>query len=367
VIRPLRQGGAVLGAALLTILLTGGPARADAQRASQWYFGPMKLEQAQELGKGGAGVTVAVIDTGVDSTHQDLQGAMAPGWNTARKVPADNVDGGPHGTGIAVLIGGRGHGRGDGLLGVAPRSKIMNVSPNLEPGIVADGIRWAAAHGAKVINMSFTGPTGDDIVQSAVDEAVAADVVLIAGAGNDHGPVQMPARLDHVLAVGSVDRQGRVANFSNFGKQLDLVTYGTAMTVARPHNKYELVHGTSDSTALVSGVAALMRARYPDMSAAEVVDRLTRTATDRGAKGRDDYYGYGVLNPVAALTAPRTPPPSATATAAPTTTGDVAQAPVSSPSSARSGIPPLLIVAIGVVGLIVAGAAFMIVRARRNS
>jgi type VII secretion-associated serine protease mycosin len=341
------------------------PARADAQRDAQWYFGPMKLAEAQELGRGGGGVVVAVLDSGVDKTHQDLHGAMVPGRNTARDVPEDNLDSGPHGTGIAVLIAGRGHGSDDGLLGVAPRSKIMSVTPTEDSLLIAKGIRWAVDHGAKVINMSFAQDSGDQTVQSAVDEAVAADVVLVAGSGNDHGPVLMPARLDGVLAVGSVTRENKVADFSNFGKQLDLVTYGTDMTVARPHNRYELVHGTSDSTALVSGAAALIRARYPDMSAAEVVDRLTRTATDRGPKGRDDHYGYGELNVVAALTAPRTPP---SATATPTRTGDAAQAPVAyTPTTERRGIPPLLFVAAGILLLIVAAVAFVIVRVRRNS
>jgi subtilisin family serine protease len=241
----------------------------------------------------------------------------------------------------------------------------MSVSPMQDSYLVAEGIRWAVAHGAKVINMSFEGKSGDATVQSAVDEAVAADVVLVACAGNDDGPILMPARLDGVLAVGSVTSQNKVADFSNSGKQLDLVTYGTNMPSARPHNRYATVHGTSDSSALVSGVVALMRARYPDMSAVEVVDRLTRTATDRGAKGRDDHYGYGQLNVVAALTAPRTPP---SATATPTRTGDAAQAPVAyTPTTERRGIPPLLFVAAGILLLIVAAVAFVIVRVRRNS
>ena len=359
------MGGAALGAALLTVLMTGVPARADSVRDSQWYFGPMKLAEAQKLGNGGAGVTVAVLDSGVDTKHQDLRGATVAGFNTARKVPDDDLDSGPHGTGIAVLIAGRGHGSADGLLGVAPRSKVMSVTPTEDPVLVADGIRWAVQHGAKVINMSFVLPLGGDTMQAAIDEAVAADVVLVAGAGNDHEAVDMPASLRGVIAVGSVDRTNKAADFSNYGKALDLVAYGTSMTVARPHNKYELVHGTSDSTALVSGAAALIRARYPDMSAAEVVDRLTRTATDRGEKGKDDYYGYGQLNVLAALTAPRVAP---SATTTPTKAGDAAQAPVAyTPATDSRGLPPLLFVAVGVLLLIVVLAVVMIVRTRRNT
>lgn len=367
-IRFLRKGGAAIGAALLVALLPGTPARADAQRAAQWYFGPMKLAEAQELGDGGAGVTVAVLDSGIDKTHQDLRGATVPGWNTARKAADDNIDTWPHGTGMAALIAGRGHGSGDGLLGVAPRSKVMSVGPTEDPALVADGIRWAVAHGAKVINMSFTLGHGDDIVQKAVDDAVAADVVLVGGAGNDHQPVAMPAKLNGVLAVGSVDRNNKVAAFSGYGKELDLVTYGTAMTVARPHDKYEVEHGTSDSTALVSGVAALIRAKYPDMSAAEVVDRLTRTAVDRGPKGRDEQYGYGQLDAIAALTAPRTPPSSAAATPA---DSDVnAGTPVASPPAVEdTGLPAwLFLVVVAVLLALVAGlVVFLIARVRRRT
>jgi type VII secretion-associated serine protease mycosin len=362
----LRTGGAAIGAALLAVLLTGVPARADAERDSQWYFAPMQLAKAQELGNGGEGVTIAVLDTGIDTTHQDLRGATSPGYDTLRQAPSGNSDSSGHGTGIATLIAGRGHGSGDGLLGVAPRSKVMAVTPSGDTVYAAEGIRWAVAHGAKVINMSFGLPPSDAI-RRAVDEAVAADVVLVAASGNEHQAVAVPAALPGVLAVGAVDQNNRVAGFSNYGKELDLVAYGTRIPAARPGNEYTVVKGTSDSAALVSGVAALIRARYPDMSAAEVVDRLTRTATDRGAKGRDDYYGYGQLNPVAALTAPRVIPsaPTAAPTDAPVT---AAQDPVAVPSTVDGGLPGwLFFAAIGVLVLIVVAAVVLIARARRSS
>ena len=366
-LRSLRVGGAALGAALLTVLLTGAPARADAERDSQWYFAPMQLAKAQALGNGGEGVTVAVLDTGIDTTHQDLHGATLPGYDTVHKAPSGSQDGGGHGTGIATLIAGRGHGSGDGLLGVAPRSKVMAVTPADDPVYAAEGIRWAVEHGAKVINMSFALPVGSDVMRRAVNEAVTADVVLVAASGNEHQGVGMPASLPGVLAVGAVDRNNKVADFSNFGKELGLVAYGTQIPAARPHNTYTVRKGTSDSSALVAGVAALIRARYPDMSAAEVVDRLTRTATDRGAKGRDDYYGYGQVNPVAALTAPRVKP-SATTTAPADAEVPTAHEPTPATETVDAGLPGwLFVVAIGVLVLIVVLAVVMIVRVRRNS
>jgi subtilisin family serine protease len=320
---------------------------------------------AQELGKDGAGVIVAVIDTGVDSTHQDLRGATVPGRNVARGEPADDIDTGPHGTGIASLIAGRGHGSGDGILGVAPRSEVMSISPAIDRVGVAEGIHWAVDHGAKVINMSFALDAGDT-VRRAIDDAAAADVVVVGAVGNEHGPVDEPAVFPGVLGVGTVERNNKVASFSNHGAGVDLVAYGAHVPVALPHDRYELNTGTSNSSALVAGAAALIRARYPDMSAAEVVDRLTRTAIDRGPHGRDDYYGYGQLDVIAALTAPRIKP---TATAAPATaSGGPAGAPVATaPVADQQGLPGwLFLVVVGLLVLVVALAAVMIVRARRN-
>ncbi|GIE99012.1 S8 family peptidase [Paractinoplanes rishiriensis] len=367
----LRRGGAALGAALfavlLTGLLTGAPARADRQRDAQWYVAPMKLPEAQKLGKGGEGVVVAVIDTGVDTKHQDLRGAAVPGRYTAVNGPDDDLDSGPHGTGMAGLIAGRGHGSGDGLLGVAPRSKVMPIRPVADGVLIADGIRWAIDNGAKVINMSFQLELESDVVARAIAEAVAADVVVVAAVGNDGGEVDEPAVFPGALGVGSVDRNNRVSSFSNRGEGVDLVTYGSVMPVAAPGNKYGRSEGTSNSAALVSGVAALMRARYPDMSAAEVVDRLTGTAVDRGAQGRDNLYGHGQLDVIAALTAPRTPPSKAPVTAT-ATPGLPADGPpiVSEPIVERRGIPPFLIIGFGLLLLILALAALMILRARRN-
>ncbi|MEU4237991.1 S8 family serine peptidase [Actinoplanes sp. NPDC026619] len=355
----IRRGAAALAAALLAVLVTGAPARADRERDREWHLSAMKAAQAAELGKGGAGVIVAVIDTGVDTRHPDLTGATVPGRNTALDSADDDVDSGGHGTGIAVLIAGRGHGSGDGLLGIAPRSQVMPIRPIADAVLVADGIRWAVQHGAKVINMSF-GLDSSDALRAAVDEAVAADVVLVAGAGNDNTEANRSATLPGVLAVGAIDRAGKIAKFSNHGPEVDLVAYGTDIPVAVPRGKYALADGTSSSSALVAGAAALIRARYPDMSATEVAQRLTTTATDRGEKGRDDYYGYGELNLIAALTAPR-------AAVSPSSAAVVARPPDSTPDAPRQGIPALLMAAIGVALLVVGVAAVMIVRTRRRT
>jgi type VII secretion-associated serine protease mycosin len=366
VIRFAHRASTAFGAGLLIVALSAVPAsavgtsRADAARDAQWYFAPMRLDRAQQLGKDGEGVTVAVVDTGVDGTHQDLRGAVVAGRNMAGDRPSTNVDTGKHGTGMAALIAGRGHGPGRGVLGIAPRSKIMPIRPVSDHVLVAAGIRWAVEHGAKVINLSFALKLSGESLRDAIAEAVAADVVVVGAVGNGGGAVELPTSLPGVFGVGSVDRKNRVASFSNRGAGVDLVTYGTDIPLAEPGDNYVVSDGTSDSSALVAGAVALIRARYPDMSAAEVVDRLTRTAIDRGPKGRDDRYGAGQLDLVAALTAPRTPPSASPPPPA------VTDAPVVASSERDTGFPPWIIVAVGVLLLIVALAGLMIVRSRRG-
>lgn len=364
-IRAARRAGAALFAALLVVLLTGVPARADTWRDRQWYFGPMRLAQAQQLGKGGAGVTVAVIDTGVDSRHRDLRGATVGGWVVTREEPTGNVDTGPHGTGMAALIAGRGHGDDSGLLGVAPRSKVMPIRPANDDLLISNGIRWAVDHGATVVNMSFNLPSGQ-VLADAIADAYADDVVFVASAGNGGGAVVEPGAFPNVIAVGAVGRDNRAASFSNRGPQVDLVTYGVDIPVARPGNGYDVTNGTSVSSALVAGAVALIRARYPDMKAPEVVDRLMSTAIDRGPKGRDDRYGAGQLDLIAALTAPRVAPATSSAPAA-NPAGNPAAAPVTARSTGDDGPSPWLIVAVGVLVLVAGLAALMVLRARRSS
>ncbi|MFC3741023.1 S8 family peptidase [Paractinoplanes deccanensis] len=356
--------GAASAAIILLLLVTGVPARADGWRERQWYFAPMKLAQAQRLANGGAGVTVAVLDTGIDGRHQDLRGAVVAGRYTPRDEPAGNTTSGPHGTAMATLIAGRGHGDGDGLLGVAPRSKVMPIRPVMDHTLVVEGIEWAIQRGAKVINMSFE-LDSDGTLEKAVAKAAAADVVLVAAAGNENSGVSAPARYPGVIAVGSVGRDNKVAGFSNHGPELDVVAYGMGIPVARPGNSYAVTNGTSVSSAIVAGAVALVRARYPDMSAAEVVDRILDTAIDRGPAGRDDRYGAGQLDVLAALTAKRT---AETASPAPARVTDVpVGAPAAAASTSDGRLPPLLIVAVGSLMLIVALVLLVMLRVRRNS
>jgi type VII secretion-associated serine protease mycosin len=336
-------------AALVAVIGPAAPARADSVRDGEWWLRTLKVAQAQHITKG-AGVTVAVVDSGVNAGHPDLKGTVLAGRDMVSGKDARwDADG--HGTAMAGIIAARGRG-GSGVVGIAPAAKILPVRPANDTAFAAEGIRWAAAHGARVMNLSFAIAPSEEL-HTAIQEAAAADVVLIGAAGNSgdkDNSAEYPVSYPEVLGVGGVDQKGRVLPFSQHGPQVDIVAPGTDMITAGLADTYRTGWGTSNAAAVVSGAAALIRARHPGLSATQVVRLLTATATDRGRPGRDDYYGSGVLNLVAALTAA---PPSP----APTSATAVSQAPaaVAAPEpTADPGLPPLLIVAAGVVLLLVA-------------
>jgi type VII secretion-associated serine protease mycosin len=358
--RSVRAGVAV--AVTLAVVFVGAvPARADGTRRDEWYLSTLQVTQAQRITKG-AGVVVAVVDQGVSTEHPDLKGAVLAGRDTVAQKNDGHFDPDGHGTAMAGIIAARGRG-GSGLLGLAPEAKILPVRPSNDTYFAAEGIRWAASHGAKVINMSFA-IGGSENLQAAVKEAAVADVVLVGAVGNtgDKGnALEYPVAYPEVLGVGAVDRTGKVPGFSQHGPQVDIVAPGTDIPSLYLGNDYRTGRGTSDAAAIVSGAAALVRAKYPDLSAAEVVQRLTETAIDKGDRGRDDYYGNGQLDLVAALTAPQPATSSAPA---------VTHAPAAAPAAAadeghRGGIPPLAIIAAGVV--ILAGAVLAVIFAIRRS
>jgi type VII secretion-associated serine protease mycosin len=359
--RGLARPVAAVVSALAVVLVSASPARADTIRDREWWLDALNVAQAQRITKG-AGVTVAVVDSGVNAGHPDLKGAVLAGRDTVDgKDGRSDTDG--HGTAMAGIIAARGRG-GSGILGIAPEAKILPVRPSNDTTFAAEGIRWAAAHGAKVINLSFAIGQSDNL-RAAIRDAAAADVVLVGAAGNtgDRGnAAEYPVSYPEVLGVGAVDRKGKVLPFSQHGPQVDIVAPGIDMPTASLGDNYRTGWGTSNAAAVVSGAAALIRARHPDLTAAQVVEILTATATDKGDKGRDDYYGSGELNLVAALTAP----PQQPSAAVPRVTD--AQAAGTGPASggdSGGGIPPLAIVAAGFV--LLAGAVLVVIVAVRRS
>jgi subtilisin family serine protease len=271
-------------------------------------------------------VTVAVIDSGVDPRVSDLEGTVITGPDfTGVRTRPSNQNWGTHGTWMASLIAGHGHGHGDGIVGIAPRSKILAIrvipdrgDPNYrryehEPETaiqqsLAAGIDYAVRHGASVISMSigYVAPSG--AVQRALLNAYASGVVVVASAGNsgapsgaDQTPVSFPANYPGVISVGAVDAGGTVAGFSSENLSVELAAPGVSVPAQGRDGQYWQVTGTSPACALVAGVAALIKSRYPGLSPRLVATALTSTTTDRQARGYDSRMGFGIVNAAAAL------------------------------------------------------------------
>ncbi|MBP2707619.1 S8 family serine peptidase [Microbispora sp. RL4-1S] len=302
--------------------LAPGVSRADDVRLSQHdVLRTLDVDDAWRLTKG-KGVTVAVLDSGVDPAHRDLVGSVVTGKDfTAGANPAGVEPVRLHGTYMASLIAGHGHGpgAGDGIVGVAPQARVLSVRVILEdeePGfgtfnsdarfenVVARGIRYAVDRGAKVINLSLSKDAPTKAEREAIGYAISKGVVLVAAAGNDGAgkrtaPYSYPASIPGVISVAAVTPALRRASFSNRNSSVLVAAPGVDVLGAGPHDEYWVGRGTSQATALVSGVAALIKSRYPRMSPALVAQALTSSPARR-----DPYNtgtGFGVVNAYRAL------------------------------------------------------------------
>ncbi|MGN9764618.1 type VII secretion-associated serine protease mycosin [Micromonospora sp. SD12] len=280
----------------------------DRIRGDQWHLNFLKVTEAHRINQG-EGVTVAVPDTGV-YPHPDLARNLRRGVDIVAGGSGDGrQDQDSHGTGMAGLIAAHGNTDNKGALGIAPRAKILPIRVKLDnqggtSHQLAAAIDFAIRENAKVISISAAG-AADSKLLTAVDAALRADIVVVAGAGNKplSRQVGFPASHPGVIAVGGIDRTGRLAAVSVTGPEVDLVAPAADIYSTSVDGKYRKGTGTSDSTAIVAGAAALIRSKYPYLPASEVAHRLTATAIDKGPPGRDDEYGHGVIDLVAALTA----------------------------------------------------------------
>lgn len=303
------MGAIALAGALLAG--TAPAASADSTRDRQWSLDAFEAEKRVWPESEGEGVTVAVVDDGVDASHPDLRDNVLPGANVVGGGPG-NVATQDHGTAMASLIAGHGHGpgNGDGIRGLAPKAKILPAKVDRPDGkvdtdTVADGINYAVEQKVDVINISLAGMWSHAKVKKAVALAWENDVLVVAGAGNKGlKGIDMPAGLPGVVAVGAITEAGNVWENSNHGEELMLTAPGADIEAATLDSGYESSNGTSNATAYVSAAAALVRAKYPDLTAGQVVNRLTKTALlpEKMGEAPDDHYGYGMIRPYRALT-----------------------------------------------------------------
>jgi subtilisin family serine protease len=283
--------------------------RPDPGRAQQWGLDAIGAGAAWAVTRG-AGVVVAVVDTGV-APAPDLAGRLLPGWN-AIDADDDAADDNGHGTHVAGTIA---EVEGNGLAesGVAPEASILPVKVLAADGGGADsdvaaGIVWAADHGARIINLSLGGSEPSSVLADAVAYARHLGVLIVAAAGNDGGTVGVPARLAGVVAVGAVDSALVRPPFSAGGRSLDLVAPGVGILQQTLDGvggfADRMFTGTSMASPHVAAVAALVLAAGRATTATGVARLLARTALDLGAPGKDTAYGAGLVRADAALGVP---------------------------------------------------------------
>jgi type VII secretion-associated serine protease mycosin len=307
----------------LVLALTAAPvAHADQVRDLEYWLNEYGFAQAWQTTKG-AGVKVAIIDTGVDGSVPDLAGAVVGGTDASGvgspngQKPIGDAESADHGTWVASLLAGRGTGPTSGVLGAAPEARILSVSVALGKSAgpigtddqIASAVRWAVDNGAKVINMSLTRNTLDwpTSWDDAFQYAFAHDVVVVAAAGNrgsGTSEVGAPATIPGVLTVAGVDRQGTASfDASSQGITIAVSAPSEQLVGASPGGGYVQWAGTSGAAPLVSGAVALVRAAHPELSAADVIERLIATARPVPGTVPSPIYGYGLLNVSAAVTA----------------------------------------------------------------
>ena len=320
-----------LAVACLALNATSASAATSSVRGQEWWLQKLHVTQAWHSTRAG-GVTVAVLDTGVFPKQADLRGAVITGPDYTH---SGRARGGPfwgiHGTAIASLIAGRGHGpnAGAGMMGVAPAASILSVRVTLEsddpllpdanvggglPDAIAHGIRYAVNHHASVIDLPLDpvtvpgspGVGGSSAEKAAVAYALAHHVVLVAPAGDEGAgadPVNFPASYKGVISVGAFDSQFNKASFSSHQPYVTLTGAGAGVIAASGPTAYAQLNSTAAASAVVTGVAALIRAQFPALSPAQVTKALTESARFKHAGGQLDGSGAGTVDAAAALAA----------------------------------------------------------------
>ena len=269
----------------------------------------------------GRGVRVAVIDSGVDAGHPQLRENVGAGRDFLHGEPDGRKDCLGHGTAVASIIAAR-PSRDTGFQGVAPDAEIVPIRISEQTEIDGDGdgvddrgtpaqfaaaIDFAVDQDVQVINLSLVMTTDNALVEQAVARALASGVVVVAAAGNrggdkDGNPTPYPAAYPGVIGVGAVTADGTRAPYSQHGKYVDLVAMGDGVTVAARAGGHRVDQGTSFAAPFVAGTAALIRQRFPELTPAQVEQRLEATADPAPGGTRSDDYGFGLLNPYRAVT-----------------------------------------------------------------
>ncbi len=365
----------------------GGAGPGLVPRAGEWWLTTWKMVPRVWPLSEGAGVTVAVLDTGVQASVPDLRGVVLPGGDLTGRHSNGETDFNGHGTMMAVLIAGQGH--GTGMIGMAPKAKILPVVVNAgavdtisDPATIAAGIIYAANHGARVIDVSQESPSAsasgcDAAEQAAVGYALARDIVVVAAAGDTNligaAPAE-PASCAGVLAVAALEPNRALWPEDARQPYITVVNPGANLvTSGRGGQLITGVSGTRAASALAAGAVALIRSRYPRMPWYQVIQRVTGTALTAGGQVPSDSFGYGIFRLSYAINATAHP----VAASAPNPVyarylawlaspqGKSLSRQGSAPPAAKRGSPAPALIAVAVL-LTVVGAAALLARQKRR-
>lgn len=304
--------------AVAGVMMGAEPASADSIRDRQYWLSDYGVSTAWATTRG-EGVTIAVIDSGIDGSVADLTGQVVGGADFSGRGSADGQtpvgDDPEHGTLVASMLAGHGHGDDRGVIGVAPEARLLSASVGLgttstdSDSQIADAVRWSVDNGADVINMSLTRNTLDwpESWDDAFLYAFEHDVVIVAAAGNrgsGTGEVGAPATMPGVLTVAGVDENGQASfDASSQGITIAVAAPSEALIAAAPGDRYFTWSGTSGAAPLVSGAVALVMAAHPELDAANVINRIIATARPAGEPFPSPVYGFGLMDVAAAVTA----------------------------------------------------------------
>ena len=294
---------------LVLALGAASPAHADRYRDAQWWIAELGVADAWQTATG-KGITIAVIDTGINGTVPDLTGQVIGGTDVSGVGATDGqVPLGPsesHATQVAALAAGHGVGA-DGIIGTAPDAKLLSISISFANGTVssdqqiADGVNWAVENGADIIVMSLVmnrewWSTNWDEAFLAAEKANVLVVVAAGNKGSGTDSVGAPATIPGVVVVGGIKRDRRISTFAS--------TPGSTVTVVAPSEKLPgatasgsrvMWNGTSGAAPIVAGIAALVMQAHPELDVANIINRIVVTADRIGAEGNIDY-GYGLVD-----------------------------------------------------------------------
>jgi thermitase len=246
----------------------------------------------------GVGARVAVVDTGIDGDHPDLKSKIVAQKDLVNNddVAEDDIAG--HGTNVAGTVGAVTN-NGAGVAAVCPGCKLLVAKAGdsrvLYDSDIVQGIYWSVNNRAKAINLSLGSEGNSSILEHAVDYAWEHGVVVVAAAGNDNtGRPSYPAAYRHVISVSATDQANKRARFSNYGTTVDVAAPGVTILSTVPGGGYGIKAGTSMASPHVAALAGLLASQ--DLSPPEIRRRIQRTATDLGATGKDNSFGWGLID-----------------------------------------------------------------------